>query len=252
MDCDLCQIRSSIGYCAECKRLLCEMCSVPCTECGKNICVTHVHETRSGKRLCSACTRARKEKHHHHADTEPREDTGFEEFDQPRRHQPPSEEEVDEDRALTASAYKAVPPWKLSLYASGAAAVAMIMVLAVPTFRLIAQPWCSGMAIVLCALSAFWAYTGLTSPNHLENRPRNFFGAGLALVALLMAFAALQFDTNTRGTSELEAGMIERQNLTPEELRRWRRQRLNKFAPQRTVEEAPDPGVAPTGVAPAQ
>ncbi|MCX5772274.1 MAG: hypothetical protein NTZ09_18650 [Candidatus Hydrogenedentes bacterium] len=234
MDCDLCQIRSSIGYCAECKRLLCEICGIACGECGKNVCVTHVHETRSGKKLCSDCTRARKQRHHHRGEAEPQEKTGFDDLDQPYQAVASSDEELDEERALTASAYKPIPPWKLSLYASGAAALVMVMVLAVPTFRLIAQPWCSGFAIGLCVLSAFWAFTGLTSPNHFENRPRNLFGAAIAVVALLMAVAALQLDTSTRGDDELEAGMIERQNLSPQELTEWRRQHLNKFAPQRS------------------
>jgi hypothetical protein len=235
MDCDLCQIRSSIGYCAECKRLLCEICGVACTECGKNICVTHVHETRSGKRLCSACTRARKQKHRPRDDEEPGERTGFADLEHPRRVRTASDEEVDDERALTASAYKPIPPWKLSLYASGAAAVAMIMVLAVPTFRLIAQPWCSFLAMGLCVLSGFWAITGLTGAAHLENRPRNLFGLALALVALVMAVAAMQFDTNTRGNEALEAGMLERQNMSPEELREWRRTRLDRFAPGRAA-----------------
>lgn len=241
MDCDLCQIRSSIGYCAECKRLLCEICGVACTECGKNICVTHVHETRSGKRLCSDCTRARKQKHRHQDDGEPRERTGFDELEHPHHAQTSSDEELDEERALTASAYKPIPPWKLSLYASGAAALVMVLVLAAPGFRLIAQPWCSLFVIGLCVLAGFWAVIGLTSPNHFENRPRNLFGAAIAVVALLMAVAALQFDTNTRGDEALEAGMLERQNLSPEELRQWRRQRLNKFTPQRPARSDSQP-----------
>ena len=233
MDCDLCQIRSSVGYCAECKRLLCEICGIACTECGKTVCVTHVHETRSGKKLCSDCTRARKQRRHHRDDGEPRERTDFDDIEHPHHAHTSSDEELDEERALTASAYKPIPPWKLSLYASGAAAFVMVVVLAVPGFRLIAQPWCSGLAIGLCALSAFWAFTGLTSPLYFENRLRNLFGAAIAVVALLMAVAALQFDTNTRGDEALEAGMLERQNLSPEELREWRRQHLDKFAPQR-------------------
>lgn len=230
MDCDLCQIRSSVGYCAECKRLLCEVCGVACTECGKTVCVTHVHETRSGKRLCADCAKARKHRHKHHHEPEELEDTRFGALE----GQPGGDEEADEERAiLTASAYQPIPPWKLSLYAGGAAAGVMVVVLLVPQFRLIAQPWSSFVAIALCVLSGVWSVYGLVSPAHYENRGRNFIGMGLAVVAVVMAGAALQFRTDTRGDDSLEAGMMERRDMSPQELREWRRRRLEKFNPQR-------------------
>lgn len=241
MDCDLCQIRSSIGYCAECKRLLCEVCSVACSECGKNVCVTHVHETHSGKRLCSACTKARKEhKHRSRREEEEAELTGFDELEQRGRARVASDEDLDDEGAvLKASAYQPIPAWKLSLYAAGAAALVMIVVLVIPGFRLIAQPWSSWISIVLCLISGFWSVVGLTSARYVENRPRNFIGAAIAVVALVLAVAALQIDTNTRGDEALEAGMLERQDLSPEELREWRRQRLDKFNPQTAPSNTP-------------
>jgi len=238
MDCDLCQIRSSVGYCAECKRLLCEVCGVACTECGKTVCVTHVHETRSGKRLCAECTKARKRRHKHHHDHEEHEDTRFAALE----GMPQPEEEADKERAiLTASAYQPIPPWKLSLYAGGAAALVMVVVLLVPQFRLIAQPWSSFIAIGLCVLSGGWSIYGLVSTAHYENRGRNFIGMGLALVAVVMAVAAMQFDTETRGDDDLEAGMMERQEMSPEELREWRRRRLEKFNPQPSQSDTAGP-----------
>ena len=239
MECDLCQIRSSQGYCAECKRLLCEVCSVACSECGKNVCATHVHETRSGKQLCAGCTRARKEKKRKKERPEPVERTSFEALDGAAHVS--SDEGVDDDRPiLTASARQQAPPWKLSVYAAGAAAIVMALVLAVPQFRMIGQPFSSVLAIALCAISGVWATIGLTAEAHYETRPRNFFGIAIAVVALLLAVFALQLDTTTGGDDSLEAGMVERQGMTPEELTEWRRQRLERFTPQ-TREETPAP-----------
>ncbi len=55
MDCGVCQLRSAVGYCAECKKLLCEVCQESCSHCGKIVCPTNAHSTRSGRRLCTTC-----------------------------------------------------------------------------------------------------------------------------------------------------------------------------------------------------
>ncbi len=55
MECSFCKIRSPIGYCVECRDLVCEECSVPCKACGKLVCKTHVRETPHRRRLCPKC-----------------------------------------------------------------------------------------------------------------------------------------------------------------------------------------------------
>ena len=55
MDCGVCEIRSSVGFCIECKKLLCEVCGVECAYCGKMLCPEHVQTTHSGKKLCGPC-----------------------------------------------------------------------------------------------------------------------------------------------------------------------------------------------------
>ncbi|HIJ65776.1 MAG TPA: response regulator [Candidatus Hydrogenedentes bacterium] len=62
MNCGICGIRSSIGYCVECKALLCEQCATLCASCGQPICAAHVHETPHHRLLCVDCMNARNEK----------------------------------------------------------------------------------------------------------------------------------------------------------------------------------------------
>ena len=62
MNCGICGIRSSVGYCVECKTLLCEQCATLCEECGQPICSNHIHETPHHRRLCIECIAKRNER----------------------------------------------------------------------------------------------------------------------------------------------------------------------------------------------
>ena len=55
MECSSCITRSSIGYCVECRALVCEECSVTCRVCGKLVCRAHVRETPHRRQLCPKC-----------------------------------------------------------------------------------------------------------------------------------------------------------------------------------------------------
>ena len=55
MECGFCKTRSAIGYCVECRNLVCEGCAVVCQACGKLVCREHVHETPHRRRLCIKC-----------------------------------------------------------------------------------------------------------------------------------------------------------------------------------------------------
>jgi len=55
MDCAFCSVRSAVGYCVECRSLICEQCAIMCDGCGKVMCHLHVHETPHRRRLCSKC-----------------------------------------------------------------------------------------------------------------------------------------------------------------------------------------------------
>ncbi len=55
MECAKCEMRSSVGYCAECKALLCEICGTTCSHCGAMVCGDHIYQTKSGRELCKIC-----------------------------------------------------------------------------------------------------------------------------------------------------------------------------------------------------
>jgi hypothetical protein len=76
MECAICQLRSSVGYCAECKALLCEVCNETCSHCGAVVCPECLVETSSGRELCKTCmAKYQKRKAHRAAEREagPRE-----------------------------------------------------------------------------------------------------------------------------------------------------------------------------------
>jgi hypothetical protein len=75
MECESCSLRSSVGYCAECRKLLCEVCGVPCKTCGKIVCREHTKTTSSGKELCADCYAERQERKKRHAKGESSKDT---------------------------------------------------------------------------------------------------------------------------------------------------------------------------------
>lgn len=54
MECSVCHVRSSVGFCPECKTLLCEVCGALCTRCGQLACKGHLQRTSEGP-LCRAC-----------------------------------------------------------------------------------------------------------------------------------------------------------------------------------------------------
>ncbi len=227
MDCEVCQTRSSVGYCVDCKKLLCEACGITCALCGRMACADHVHVTRSGKRLCGPCTeerRAQREK-----SKEQREAGVAGERAAPEGAEAAEEEE--EERALVVSGYQPPPPWKLSLYAAGAGVFAIIVVLAVPTFRTLAQPWTSWAVVVTSVIALFWAAIGLFSKRHAddEERPRNYIGAGLAVLGLVLAIAAFWAPKAPSIEDELKASQEQRANMTPAELKAWRDQRLQRY-----------------------
>ncbi len=54
MECTVCRVRSSVGFCPECKTLLCEVCGALCARCGQLACKGHLQRTDEGL-LCRAC-----------------------------------------------------------------------------------------------------------------------------------------------------------------------------------------------------
>lgn len=55
MQCAICNFRAPIGYCNECKELVCELCAVECKQCGKLVCREHRMATKKGDSVCISC-----------------------------------------------------------------------------------------------------------------------------------------------------------------------------------------------------
>ncbi len=55
MQCGVCDFRAAIGFCNECKTMVCELCSVKCKLCGKLVCRDHRMKTKKGDSVCISC-----------------------------------------------------------------------------------------------------------------------------------------------------------------------------------------------------
>ena len=113
MDCDICQIRSSVGYCADCKALLCEVCGTPCKKCGKIVCAEHIQLTPHGRGLCGTCMAEREARHAARKGG----GTSFEELDEDNEAAPKRKRTEEEEEELDGGAIGAYRPPSRWLYA---------------------------------------------------------------------------------------------------------------------------------------
>lgn len=228
MDCAVCGIRSSMGYCVECQALLCEECAVKCETCSKLVCPEHVHETRSGRRLCNACYADRKAKR------EQRKAGAA-----PEAALPEEEQIAIEEGALTASSRRGPDPWQWSL---GVAVCALIVVAVLIVWTGGRRIPLGGSAyvptpiipILLAVFSGVWAFFGFTKEDYYEDRGKCVVGPVIGLLVVALSIFAIVSDPAR--TAELEARMKEeqRQQMTDEELAEWREQQKERYsAPQR-------------------
>jgi hypothetical protein len=195
MDCDFCQIRSNVGFCVECHKLLCEECGKTCAECRKTVCPDHAETTRRGRVLCPACMeerRRKREEGERRKEGEAAESNSFENLDDSAsRAKKTLEEEPEEDRILTVSGYRARAPWARSFRSLVPAVAGMAVGLRYPVFRSIVQPWLSGIMILFCVIAALWALHGLRSESLRGHRALNLIGLALALLLLVGAVYTL-------------------------------------------------------------
>ena len=227
MECSICHIRGAIGYCAECREMVCEECSRTCSACGRLMCMEHRHLTRSGRSICKECRNARKAQHarqykeahakHEHHSTPSAHDTpvstSFESLaaGSPHSHvsshddsgqTPLTPVSVFDDEpagfmeeegiqvapeALSGSGYHAAPLWRQSLYAA-CLGLAVVIILA-----LISIPtrflYGIPLVFVLCA----WAlgYRAIRQAQMPEEYLRASTGPLLGFVAAILAIGHL-------------------------------------------------------------
>ena len=238
MECHICEVRSSVGYCVECHQLLCETCGVPCDQCRKMSCPTHIHETKSGKALCAGCyaeRRAKKEavkaefvqrQAHHQRDDAI--DTSFHGIDSPA-------EDAGEvsDVALVASARRAVEPWKISLYLACGGVAFGVFLLIFSSFRHIVfgtHTYPTGVLLfVFVVLSGFWTWVGLRNEEFFKDRTKCFYGAGANVLCLIIAVFAVTSTPQISTKPIITNVPIRTGSESSDELKQWRERALRKY-----------------------
>ena len=234
MECSACGVRSSVGYCVKCQAMLCEECGIACEACSKVVCSEHMQETRSGKQLCVACY---EERRHGRRDKGQEahgaaEGTSFESLKTEGAE--PGADEGSEGEILTASAYRAIPPWKLSLGIAITSIVLALIILIFPSFRRVTLSGASYLPtpyilLILPAFSIFWAAIGLVREEFWEDKPKCLIGPVIALVCIVLCIVAAITDPAKETERAAQLLEEERQGMTKEELAEWRKQRLQQY-----------------------
>lgn len=229
MDCAVCEVRSSVGYCCDCSKLLCEECGTKCERCQKLICPDHVHVTSHGRQLCAECMRERDARRARRKAAQDEDvlagDEGLIE-DEERTEAPATEDNAE---AFVLSGWQPTPPWKLSLYAGGVAFIVGFLLLVVPGFQGLLQPWMSIIAALVAAISIAWAAIGLAKKQYAADRSKCFAGIGSAIAALVLAGLAVVFFPGESPNDDALGITTVRGGLRQDELKQFRRQSLDKY-----------------------
>jgi hypothetical protein len=230
MDCQICNVRSSVGYCVECQKILCESCGVACENCNKLSCPDHIHETSTGRALCKGCYEERREKRKQMKAAHAKKsggDTSLEGLDA---------EAIEGgdvgDEALVISARRPLQPWQMSLYIAIGGIVIALLALAIPALRRIPTGGdsyfpSSYLFLIIPVLGIIWAFVGLIKEDYYEDRTKCFYGLGTSVVAVILTVLAIVMDP---GQSQTDTGLEDvRPNMTEDELQQWREDTLNQY-----------------------
>jgi len=227
MECAICQVRSSVGYCAECQILLCDECGISCSKCGKLVCSQHVQETRSHKRLCSDCMEERKARAAEKmAAAEADDETSLAALQ--------AEEDVS-DEALVGSIRQPPPPWKLSAVTGGAGVLVMIVLLIFPPLRHVDMPGTGAILfipyvlMIVPLIAIIWSVIGFVGADYEFDRPKAGIGLALAVLAIILGVYAVKTDPKR---TEADKARLEAERLksaTPDEIKEKREGVLNRF-----------------------
>ena len=251
MQCEVCGVRSSVGYCEECKKLLCEEHAVKCEKCAKTICPDHVHLTSSGRQLCGSCHEARKaakserRKEHSH-EGEAAAATGGTGLQDLRDE----EEEGVEQEALVGSVQEFAPPWRLSIITAILAVAVALAVLVFPGLRrfdigggnTMATPW---VLMIIPVFAVFWGIAALMSFRYEDKRLISLVGIGLSVIAAILLVVAVQTDPARALERAAQEEQESLQNMTPEELEQRRIERLMRYSPQQPQAPQTPPAAPP-------
>lgn len=236
MQCDVCGLRSSVGYCEDCKKLLCEEHSIKCEKCAKTICPDHVQLTSSGRQLCSACYEARRatksERRREGREGEAAAVAAGTGMDDLREEEPAIEQE-----ALVGSVREAAAPWRLCIIAGALATIVALVVLVFPGLRrfdigggnAMSTPW---VLMIIPVVAVFWGVVALMSFRYEDKRTISLAGIGLSVVAAILLVVAAQTDPARAAELEAQRAIEARENMTPEQLQQLRLEKLMRYSPQ--------------------
>lgn len=229
MECTVCEIRSCTTSCVACQALLCEECAVVCESCDKSECPEHVHESRTGRRMCTVCYEERKGRRKKHKGVAAPASTSLDALD----GEAAVEEEDLEEQTLTASGYTRVQPWKMALYIS-LCALTVALILLAPSLRRVplgANAYLPAhiVPILMAAVAVGWAIYGVYTQRYFDERAKCIISVGVAVVIVAISVIGIVTDPARRETREVRALEDERDAMSQEELEDWRANMLNRY-----------------------
>ncbi len=220
MDCSVCNVRSSMGYCDECNTLLCEDCAIKCVKCSKLMCPDHQRITKGGRILCHTCMGerdAQRDERRRKIDEAEAGGTSMAALD--------GEAEAEaEGEILTASIKKPPPAWKLALYSACTGLAVIVVMLIFPSMRSMTGPIPTPYLMLLIpALAIVWSIVGMKDEEEEEDsKSRCLIAIGLAVVTVVLAFVAVATDPKREAQRIAEETAQDRTTMTEEERARYR------------------------------
>lgn len=240
MECQVCNTRSSIGYCEESRALVCEVCSTSCYKCGKLLRKDIVHlSERSGHEYCSSCWAEREARHGGPKKSAATSEggTSFESLmSTPKAGIDPEgaaiadaleDDAEEENRLLSASAWRPPPPWKLSFQAAFLGLGAILFVYVFPSFYRITLPGGGEILtpyilLIVPILAVVWGVVGMMSMDYMADKTRCLVGIFVGCLTATLCLAALRTDPAEKGKQELYRIEQTRDAMTTDELSAWR------------------------------
>lgn len=215
MQCGVCDFRASIGYCNECKTLVCELCSEKCKICGKLVCRDHRMKTKKGESVCIACLAKRgsdradtlaKDRAEEAEAARDIEMLSFESLNEEmddegsalareraRRQKKRGRKEFeDEPRVLDASRRSRTPMWVTTLWGTGGALGMLFALYVVHDHAYIQDqiPYFCYLTVFVAIGTAIWGAYGLVLKKGVGVSHKRWLCAIGMVVSLLVALVA--------------------------------------------------------------
>lgn len=231
MECQICNVRSSDGFCVICQRLACEECSHICQKCGKRACVDHGYTHKSGRWVCSNCLEQRKSRKTKGASAAP-DLAGA-----PVAASAPPGPGIEPEQELVFEEPPAVPrlevePWKAGL------TVGVVVIVSASAFAITWGdiPW---PILLVALLGVFWSAIGVFG----RHKKKGLSITGLAInvvpfVLLLVPAIGITGLQRKPDVDDSISGLTEQQQIEE------RRREAEKFIEQ--IRRSRGSGAAPT------